>query len=597
MEYSAEPRSFIPELTLVVLLLINFADATASDPLADTQAPSNPAINSGDKPLSLALSLFLPSLSTHRSPQATRHSSLQAHDAAPIQNETEGEPLLISLSPMLSSPLLSAPASKDENLPAIRKDNGSGGFASREALFGDDEQPKIKSAPSSTLASKDEHLAAMSKDNETGGTTSREALFGEDEQPKKKSVTSSAPAWKTLITGWKGFSQLEIAQTYSDPEHFSKGKLRTELSRTGQFNEYLKWKVSGRFDYDAAYDLSNFYPSAVRDDQRYDFFLRENYLDISAGNFDFRLGRQHVIWGEMVGLFFADVVSAKDMREFILPAFDILRIPQWAVRAEYSKNDFHAEVLWIPVPTIDEIGKPGADFYPGPLRGTAKYLDEDRSGRNIGNSNYGVRLSQLIKGWDVSGFYYHSLDASSTFYRIGVPSPTEQPVFQPRHDQIDQFGATITKDIGSAVFKGELVYTDGRQFNVARPSAANGLVRQNTLEYALGLDFNLPADTRLNVQFFQRVYFGYDPGIFSDRVENGASVLLNGKVWKKLEAQALLIHSLNRSDWMFRPRLSWNFQRNWRWAVGADIFGGAPTGLFGRFDQNDRVYTELRYSF
>ena len=51
------------------------------------------------------------------------------------------------------------------------------------------------------------------------------------------------------------------------------------------------------------------------------------------------------------------------MREFILPAFDILRIPQWAVRAEYSKNDFHAEVLWIPVPTLDEIGKPGADFY------------------------------------------------------------------------------------------------------------------------------------------------------------------------------------------------------------------------------------------
>ncbi len=110
----------------------------------------------------------------------------------------------------------------------------------------------------------------------------------------------------------------------------------------------------------------------MRQDQRYDFFLRENYLDISAGNFDFRLGRQHVIWGEMVGLFFADVVSAKDMREFILPAFDILRIPQWAMRAEYSKNDIHAEVLWIPVPTLDEIGKPGADFYPGPLRGNSQ---------------------------------------------------------------------------------------------------------------------------------------------------------------------------------------------------------------------------------
>ncbi len=436
-------------------------------------------------------------------------------------------------------------------------------------------------------------VAARDEGYRGSDTGSRELLFGDAEPAKEK--LPHMPAWKKLVTGWRGFSQLEIADNYSSPEHFSKAKLRTELSRTGQFNEHIKWKISGRFDYDAAYDLSSFYPPAVRHDQRQQFFVRENYLDISAGNFDFRLGRQHVIWGEMVGLFFADVVSAKDLREFILPAFDILRIPQWAMRAEYSKNDIHAEVLWIPVPTLDEIGKPGADYYPGPLRGTATYLNEDRSGRNVGNSNYGFRLSQLKNGWDMSGFYYHSLDASSTFYRVS--GPTELPVFQPRHDQIDQFGATVTKDFGSVVLKGELVYTDGRKFNVTRPTAMDGLVRQNTLDYALGLDFSLPAEARLNLQFFQRVFFAYDPDIFSDRVENGASVLLNGKVWRNIEAQALLIHSLNHNDWMFRPRLTWNLERNWRWALGADVLGGQPTGLFGRFEHNDRVYTELRYSF
>jgi hypothetical protein len=424
-------------------------------------------------------------------------------------------------------------------------------------------------------------------------TASRESLFG-DAEPAAK-ISPSTPIWKQLVTGWRGFSQLELADNYASPEHFSKAKLRTELSRTGQINEHLRWKISGRFDYDAAYDLSNFYPEAVRENQRAIFFVRENYLDISAGNFDFRLGRQHVIWGEMVGLFFADVVSAKDLREFILPAFDILRIPQWAVRAEYSRNDTHAEVLWIPVPTLDEIGKPGADYYPGPLRGTASFLGEDRSGRNIANSNYGFRLSQLKNGWDMTAFYYHSLDASSTFYRVS--GPADPLVFQPRHDKIDQAGGTVTKDFGSVVFKGELVYTDGRSFNVTRPSAVNGLVRQNTLDYALGLDFSLPAEARLNLQFFQRVFFAHDRDSFADAVESGGSILLAGKIWRNLEAQTLLIHSLNHNDWMFRPRLSWNLEKNWRWAVGADIFGGKPTGLFGRFDHNDRVYTELRYSF
>ncbi|KXK47289.1 MAG: hypothetical protein UZ02_AOB001000739, partial [Nitrosomonas europaea] len=53
----------------------------------------------------------------------------------------------------------------------------------------------------------------------------------------------------------------------------------------------------------------------------------------------------------------------------------------------------------------------------------------------------------------------------------------------------------------------------------------------------------------------------------------------------------------NRNEWMLRPRLTWNFARNWKLAAGADIFNGPPTGLFGRFDSSDRVYTELRFSF
>lgn len=545
MVHGRKAGYFIFIAASIALPLRSFAEVAAPHSPAGARLSSN-SLTTGEEPLFLSLSLSLSSLSVHQAARPSGRNAV-AHD------KTNGDPpLLMPLSFTLSTP----------STPLVTKDNES-------------------------------NVAAYDKDHSESDISSRESLFG-DAAPAKEKLPHE-PAWKKLVTGWRGFSQLEIADTYSSPEHLSKAKLRTELSRTGQFNEHIKWKISGRFDYDAAYDLSNFYPPAVRRDQRQEFFLRENYVDISAGNFDFRLGRQHVIWGEMVGLFFADVVSAKDLREFILPAFDILRIPQWAMRAEYSKNNVHAEVLWIPVPTLDEIGKPGADFYPGPLQGAASYLPEDRSGRNVGNSNYGLRLSYLKNGWDFSGFYYHSLDASSTFYRVS--GATEPLVFQPRHDQIDQVGTTFAKDFGSIVLKGEAVYTDGRKFNVARPTALDGLARQNTLDYALGLDFSLPAETRLNLQFFQRVFFSHDPGIFSDRVENGASVLLNGKIWRNIEAQALLIHSLNRSDYMFRPRLSWNFEKNWRWVLGADVLGGQPNGLFGRFDHSDRVYTEMRYSF
>jgi hypothetical protein len=73
--------------------------------------------------------------------------------------------------------------------------------------------------------------------------------------------------------------------------------------------------------------------------------------------------------------------------------------------------------------------------------------------------------------------------------------------------------------------------------------------------------------------------------------------LVNQKLTDRIEAEVLWITSLARSDWMLRPHVAWDFQRNWRLIAGVDIFSGPPLGLFGQFDNRDRVYTEVRYSF
>ena len=435
---------------------------------------------------------------------------------------------------------------------------------------------------------------------------SRDALFGDDAKDKPQAPAASP---------WRGFIQGEAARMYRDPEHWSKGRLRLDATRQGQFSENVKWKIGGRLDYDAAYDQSNFYAPDVRRDQRYEFTLRENYLDISTGgNWELRFGRQHVVWGEMVGLFIADVVSARDMREFILPEpeLQLMRIPQWAARAEYFGKDMKAELLWIPYPSFDEIGKPGipgvrgaapADFYPFPIPGPGGtlFLGEDRPSHKLSNTNAGARLSMLKEGWDVAGFYYHSVDVTPTFYRQVLPGPTPAtPVFlyQARHDKIDQVGGTVSKDFTTVVFKGEAVYTTGRQFSVTRITQPNGLVESDTVDWAIGIDYNLPRDARLNVQFFQRAFLDHDPDTLQRKYESGVSVLFDTiKLAPNLEGRLLLVHSLNRSDWLVRPKITWAFEKNWRLSAGVDVFGGPPHGLFGRYDKHDRVYAELRYTF
>jgi hypothetical protein len=425
-------------------------------------------------------------------------------------------------------------------------------------------------------------------------------LFGlDDKKPEAAAKPASAkPAEAEPGLPLLGFIQFEAARTVADPEHWSKLRTRAEVGSKGVLGDDIKWKANVRLDFDAVFSVEdNFYPSEVEDDQRFEVSIRETYLDVGAGDWELRFGRQHVVWGEMVGMFIADVVSARDMREFILPEFDTMRIPQWAARAEYFKDDFHAELLWVPVASYDDIGKPGAEFFPyQPVMPgyDSQYLKEVRPDRGLGNTNYGLRLSTLKNGWDISGFYYRSMDIEPTFYRQIDGSSM---IYQARHERISQAGATLAKDFGSVVLKGEGVYTDGRKFAVLDDADSDGLAAQDTLDWALGLEFVLPAETRFNVQFFQRAYFDHDPRIIGDRHENGMSFYLHKQLTDKVEAQVTWMTSLNRTDWLLQPRVAWNFGENWRLLVGADVFQGGELGYFGQYDANDRVFGEVRYSF
>lgn len=421
---------------------------------------------------------------------------------------------------------------------------------------------------------------------------SRDELFG---VPAREEATR--PQSQPLE--WRGFVQNTTAYDFREPRHWSRAVVRTQLGTQGGSGD-LKWKASARLDVDPVYFNSGFYPEPVRKDQRADFLLRETYVDTSLGALQLRLGKQHIVWGEMVGLFFADVVSARDQRDFILPDFDIMRIPQWAARAEYFGENSHAEVIWLPYPEVDNIGKPGAEFYPyripPPPGFDQQFNNEVGPQRNLRNSNFGLRASTLQSGWDMSAFYYRSTDVNPTFYREVTLGPTPALVFTPRHDRIWQTGGTLAKDFRAFVGKAEVIYTAGRKYDVTRLTEPDGVVPQKTLDYVFGLDFTLPRETRLNVQYFERLFFNHDPDLLQDRREGGVTLLLSGKL-ASFTPELLVIQSVNRSDRLARAKLGWSASQNLKFILGVDVFTGPATGFFGRFSDRDRAYVEARYDF
>ena len=243
---------------------------------------------------------------------------------------------------------------------------------------------------------------------------------------------------------------------------------RLSLTAQGELSESVKWKLSGRVDGDLVYATSDFYLDPVKQNQRLSAIWGENYLDVSAGSWDFRVGAQQIIWGEVIGLFFADVVSARDMREFLLPSFDVIRIPQWAARAEYFAGDSHAGVRVDSRAGVRPDRQAGRRLLPGAVAfadaGSVAALFQDPERPDAVST---IRISVCAPTrWSPAGISRRSITAASARSRrsIGWPRATSrQPfVFQPRHDRIWQAGGTVSKDLGELVLRGEAVYASGQ---------------------------------------------------------------------------------------------------------------------------------------
>ncbi len=236
---------------------------------------------------------------------------------------------------------------------------------------------------------------------------------------------------------------------------------------------------------------------------------------------------------------------------------------------------------------------------PTPASVAAIFQDPDKPSQSLDNSAYGVRANTLVGGWDVAGFYYRSFSTSPTFYRELTGVAAQPFVFQPRYDRIWQAGATFNKDFGSMVLHGEAVYADGQKFATLDPTHADGVVARPTVDWIASLDIPFSdVDGRMNFQVFQRIYLdGGDEAVALKSGDFGVSAFVSAKFAGVWEPQLLWIQSIGGGGGLVRPRLNWLPMKNTTVGVGVDIFTGASDGYFGRYNNRDRVYGEVRYTF
>lgn len=337
-------------------------------------------------------------------------------------------------------------------------------------------------------------------------------------------------------------------------------------------------------------------------DRSLELGLREAYMDMYFNNFDLRVGKQQIIWGKAEGVFITDVVSPKDLREFLLPDFDEIRTGITAVRLNFFKGSHLFEAVWTPVFTPTQMPGEGSIWAPEmnfPLTPDWDYSTSEII-PGLENSEVFARYSLMAPLFDfelVGGYFYYDDPAMHLTKEIN-PATMQLAglTVRPEYHRVTMGGGSFSIPMGDLVLRGEGAYYSGRYFQTQDQAVADAAIEKDNLHYMAGLDYII-GGVRLSAQFIQEYILDYEEGIYNDETENTITFLAKKDFFReKLWIELFSYIGLNNEDALIRPRIIYDFADGYEIQGGANIFLG-DKGRFGQYDENDMVYIKLKYSF
>jgi hypothetical protein len=337
-------------------------------------------------------------------------------------------------------------------------------------------------------------------------------------------------------------------------------------------------------------------------DEHYSFELRELYVDFSLGDSAWRVGKQQIVWGQADGIKVLDVVNPQSYREFILDDFDDSRIPLWSVSGEfYLGQDTALQLVWLPDTTYHELAEPGSPFAFSSPRlvppmppgdGPLPEPDIDTPDDPLQDSDVGLRLSSFVNGWDLSlNYLYHYQDFPVLYLDYG--NSAVNPVYERNH----LLGSEFSTSFGDSTFRGELAY-NSHTFHGAKFPVPQGIVESAEVSGVFALDHALNADHLISLQWFYSYLTDHDENMYRDEFEQVITSL-----WQSEFANAswqfrlIGLYSIDDGDSLVQLKLRYWILSNLELWVGADILSGTNSGLFGQFDEEDRILVGFEYGF
>ncbi len=331
-----------------------------------------------------------------------------------------------------------------------------------------------------------------------------------------------------------------------------------------------------------------------------EFRLREAYVDIYLEKFDFRLGKQQIVWGQADGVFITDIVSPLDLTDFLMRDFNEIRIGVNAAKINYYPSYDHSfELVWMPsfTPTVfpTDIWQPQMEFPAPPTFDNSNTTVPF----NLESSEVFLKYS-LSKSWadiQLMGAYTWDDAPSMHVTPIAPPNPNAPGVLiKPEHHRMALAGMSFNTQVADFVIRGEGAYYFDKHYQTTDPTAVDFLVQKNYINYVVGLDKTI-GDWKFSTQFIQRVIIDYDEQIRDDEVDNMATLLISKSMFREtVRLEWFSYHGLTNNDALMRIRGFYYPHDAVSLELGANMFTGTQ-GMFGQYNDNDMAYVRIKYNF
>lgn len=321
----------------------------------------------------------------------------------------------------------------------------------------------------------------------------------------------------------------------------------------------------------------------VKDELEWDADLREWIIAYESSQWVYRIGKQQVAWGKGDYFRIVDVINPLDLREGLLTYIDdyaLGRQPRNMAVIEHFLNDVEFQFI-AAYETQETLSAPSnADFAVSGFPDNA----ELESNNNI---DFGLRARFFLEGTDLDIYVFDGYNPDP------ILKQNSQNQYEGTFAKRQLLAVSFARPNDYGVIRSDIAYylKESLQLN-------DGADEISKFDVLLGFDAQ-ENEWSFNLQGAVSQYLSVSDEYSRDKQVLSASAFIE-KQWSHLRLTSSILWLYNYQDnasSMVKYLVSYEWFNATELELGVIGFEGKKTTLHGMYDDQDRMYVNLKYSF